>query len=161
MAVLLVPPVSEKELEVKPITESNLSQLQIPVRMHTDISCKSQEGNDEQKLEDTLSVKQRVNEARALSEKPRSEEGLNLRSAPYVPKEQFQQNKKWFNPKDIFTFDNFFNKDFPELTELALDQIRTGNKLGRYNFPKTSALQHKNVRREDTWSEYPENLRAT
>lgn len=86
------------------------------------------------------------------------EEGLKLNSAPYVPKESFQRNKKWIKMEDTFTLSNFMNKNHSDLVDNAIEQVTAGNKTGQYPFPSSSALNHQRSL-ENQWDTYPNNLR--
>lgn len=86
------------------------------------------------------------------------EEGLKLDSAPYVPKESFQRNKKWIKMEDTFTLSNFMNKNHSDLVDNAIEQVTSGNKTGQYPFPSSSALNHQRSF-ENQWDTYPKNLR--
>jgi hypothetical protein len=87
-----------------------------------------------------------------------AEEGLKLDSAPYVPKESFQRNKKWLRMEDTFTLSNFMNKNYSDLVDNAIEQVKSGNKTGEYQFPKPGALNHQ-MSFDNQWESYPSNLK--
>lgn len=85
---------------------------------------------------------------------------MNLESAPYIPKESFEQNKKWFNIDDIFSYDNFMNPKHSEAVDKAMGQIKNGKRLGKYHFtyPKV-ARQPPKMTINNNWMGFPPNFR--
>lgn len=69
-----------------------------------------------------------------------SEEKLKQISATFHPKDTFQITQKWFDSSDVFNFDHLENPFYSQMLELGYQQIKMGERKGKYNFPKQTSL---------------------
>lgn len=104
-----------------------------------------------------------VEESKSITQKSNRLEGLNLKSAPYMPKVKegyYKQHThtKWVDQADVFTFENFFNPDHSKLVDFTKQRIEKGAKQGRYNFPKPNYLLAAPKNTYCSWEQYPDNL---